>query len=172
MSDERAAVKGYLSYALAAAHRNVHLELSRKLKREGVQVEAWRIMEAIGDQTSITMGRLAETVLLAPPTLTKMVDRMVTDGLVQRQISQEDHRQVHLVLSALGERKRDRVRRFAQEQEAALLERLGTENARLLNDALTWLAGRPDTVSSATASSASAGADAAGDGHPNTQRGK
>ncbi len=163
-SDERAAVTGYLSYALAAAHRSVHSELSRKLRSEGVQVEAWRIMEAIGDESSMTMGRLAEIVLLAPPTLTKLVDRMVTDGLVQRQISQEDHRQVHLVLSALGERKRDRVRRFAQEQEAALLERLGSENARMLNDALTWLAVAPDDTSSE--------AETARAGRSNTQRGK
>ncbi|KPQ07068.1 MAG: MarR family transcriptional regulator [Rhodobacteraceae bacterium HLUCCA12] len=140
MNGERAAITGYLSYALAAAHRSVHLELSRKLKDEGVQVEAWRIMEAIDGESAMTMGRLAEVVLLAPPTLTKMVDRMVADGLVQRQISQEDQRQVHLVLSALGERKRDRVRQFADEQEAALLERLGPDSARLLHNALNSLA--------------------------------
>ncbi|MCC5968980.1 MAG: MarR family transcriptional regulator [Pararhodobacter sp.] len=140
MSGERAAVTGYLSYALAAAHRNVHQELSRKLKDEGVQVEAWRILEAIGEESSMTMGRLAETVLLAPPTLTKLVDRMVADGLVQRQVSQEDHRLVHLVLSALGERKRDRVRQFVQEQEAELLERLGADKANLLHNALKSIA--------------------------------
>lgn len=140
MNGERAAITGYLSYALAAAHRNVHLELSRKLKDEGVQVEAWRIMEAIGDESAMTMGQLADTVLLAPPTLTKMVDRMVADGLVQRQISQEDQRQVHLVLSALGEKKRDHVRQFVQEQEAALLERLGADSARALHSALNALA--------------------------------
>ncbi|MFN3954397.1 MAG: MarR family winged helix-turn-helix transcriptional regulator [Pararhodobacter sp.] len=139
MTSENAVVTGYLSYALAAAHRTVHQELSRRLKDEGVQVEAWRIMEVIDAEEAITMGRLAEIVLLAPPTLTKLVDRMVADGLVQRQISNEDQRNVHLVLSALGEQKRDRVRRFAQEQEAALLERLGTENARILHHALNAL---------------------------------
>lgn len=139
MTSENAVVTGYLSYALAAAHRTVHQELSRRLKEEGVQVEAWRIMEVIDAEEAITMGRLAEIVLLAPPTLTKLVDRMVADGLVQRQISNEDQRNVHLVLSALGEQKRDRVRRFAQEQEAALLERLGAENARILHHALNAL---------------------------------
>ncbi|WP_092886237.1 MarR family winged helix-turn-helix transcriptional regulator [Roseicitreum antarcticum] len=131
---------GYLSCALAAAHRTVHQELSRKLKDEGVQVEAWRIMEAIDAESAITMGRLAEIVLLAPPTLTKLVDRMVADGLVQRQISQTDSRHVHLVLSAMGERKRDRVRQFVQAQEAALLERVGADNARMLHNALNSLA--------------------------------
>ncbi len=140
MSARRAEVTGYLSYALAAAHRSVHQELSQKLKEEGVQVEAWRIMEVIGSEEAITMGRLAEIVLLTPPTLTKLVDRMVADGLVQRQISTEDQRQVHLVLSALGRQKRDRVRRFAQEQEAELVRRLGPEGARDLHRTLNRLA--------------------------------
>lgn len=142
MNRNEAGVTGYLAYALAAAHRAVHQELSQLLKEEGVQVEVWRIMEAIDSEQTITMGRLAELVLLAPPTLTKIVDRMVADGLVQRQISASDHRRVHLVLSALGEHKRDRVRRFAHEQEAALLHSLGPENARLLHDALASLAER------------------------------
>jgi MarR family transcriptional regulator, organic hydroperoxide resistance regulator len=142
MDRQGASVTTYLSYALAAAHRAVHQELSRLLKDEGVQVEAWRIMEAIDSERTITMGRLAELVLLAPPTLTKMVDRMVADGLVQRQISPEDQRQVHLVLSALGGLKRDRVRRLAHEQEAALMDRLGPEAARRLHDALSALADR------------------------------
>lgn len=142
MSRNKAGVTRYLAYALAAAHRNVHQELTRRLKEEGVQVEAWRIMEAIDSEQTITMGRLAELVLLAPPTLTKMVDRMVADGLVQRQISTGDQRHVHLVLSALGARKRDRVRRFAHEHEAAMLDRLGPANATLLHNALAALAGR------------------------------
>jgi MarR family transcriptional regulator, organic hydroperoxide resistance regulator len=142
MDNQGATVTAYLSYALAAAHRAVHQELSRRLKDEGVQVEAWRIMEAIDSERTITMGRLAELVLLAPPTLTKMVDRMVADGLVQRQISARDQRQVHLVLSALGTLKRDRVRRFAHEQEVALLDCLGPETARRLHLALNTLADR------------------------------
>jgi MarR family transcriptional regulator, organic hydroperoxide resistance regulator len=142
MDTQGATFTSYLSYALAAAHRAVHQELARLLKDEGVQVEAWRIMEAIDSERTLTMGRLAELVLLAPPTLTKLVDRMVADGLVQRQIAPEDQRQVHLVLSALGALKRDRVRRFAREQEESLLDRLGPDGARRLHDALSALADR------------------------------
>lgn len=133
-------VTPYLSYALAAAHRAVHADLSRRLREVGVQVEAWRILEAIDAERTITMGRLAERVLLAPPTLSKMVDRMVADGLVQRQIAPEDQRQVHLVLSALGERTRDRLRLCAQQQEQAMLASLGTERVDALYKALMDLA--------------------------------
>jgi DNA-binding MarR family transcriptional regulator len=131
MSDDR--VTTYLSYALAAAHRAIHADLSRRLKDEGVQVEAWRIMEAIDAERTITMGHLAEKVLLAPPTLSKMVDRMVADGLVQRQIAPQDLRQVHLVLSAYGQSIRDRLRRVAQDHETALLASLGADRAAALH---------------------------------------
>lgn len=137
MTDDR--VTTYLSYALAAAHRAIHADLSRRLKDEGIQVEAWRIMEAIDAERTITMGHLAERVLLAPPTLSKMVDRMVADGLVQRQIAAEDLRQVHLVLSAYGEVARDRVRRLAQVHETALLAALGPQKASDLHAALMEL---------------------------------
>lgn len=138
MSDDR--VTTYLSYALAAAHRAIHADLSRRLKDEGVQVEAWRIMEAIDAERTITMGHLAEKVLLAPPTLSKMVDRMVADGLVQRQIAPEDQRQVHLVLSVYGQTTRDRLRRLAQDHETALLASLGADRAAALHAMLRDLA--------------------------------
>lgn len=138
MSDDR--VTTYLSYALAAAHRAIHADLSRRLKDEGMQVEAWRIMEAIDAKRTISMGHLAELVLLAPPTLSKTVDRMVADGLVQRQISPEDQRQVHLVLSAYGETIRDRVRRLARDHDTALLAAFGADKAAALHAMLMDLA--------------------------------
>lgn len=152
MDRDAEGVDSYLSYALAAAHRSVHQGLARALKDEGVQVEAWRIMEAIDAEETITMGRLADRVLLAPPTLTKMVDRMVADGLVQRQVAMADQRQVHLVLSAMGAHKRDRLRHLARRQDAELLALLGTDVAARLHHALAVLADRqqaPEPVTDA-----------------------
>jgi len=37
------------------------------------------------------MGELAEVVLLSPPTLSKLVDRVVANGLVHGQPSSKDH---------------------------------------------------------------------------------
>ena len=50
------------------------------------------------------MSELAEIVLMNPPAMTKMVDRMVADGLVQRQIGREDQRRVTLILTEHGDR--------------------------------------------------------------------
>ena len=63
-------ISSYLSYSLAAAHRNVHLSLTKQLKDLGVQIETWRILETLNDDQGYTMGQLAEIVLMNSPALT------------------------------------------------------------------------------------------------------
>lgn len=139
MNDPHPSIDSYLSYTLAAAHRNVHHNLSMKLKELGIQVEAWRILEVLSSQQDRTMGELAEVVLMNPPTLTKLVDRMVSDGLVHRQVAQADHRRVQLALTSLGRGQVEKLRKFAHAQNEEILQKLGTEKAEVLKEALRSL---------------------------------
>ncbi|EAQ47488.1 MAG: transcriptional regulator [Roseobacter sp. MedPE-SWde] len=115
----------YLSYALAAAHRKVATSLNARLRRHGIQIEAWRILETLEEGNRLTMGQLAEIVLMNPPTLTKLVDRMVSDGLVHRQVAQGDHRQINVLPTALGRKRMLQIREEIEEQDAAILGQLG-----------------------------------------------
>ncbi|NRB16737.1 MAG: winged helix-turn-helix transcriptional regulator [Rhodobacteraceae bacterium] len=139
MSDSHLSIEGYLSYTLAAAHRNVHQSLGMKLKELGIQVEAWRILEVLIAEDDHTMGELAEVVLMNPPTLTKLVDRMVSDGLVHRQVSRADHRRVQLALTNLGRDQVEKLRKFASAQNDEILEKLGPAKAQILTEALRSL---------------------------------
>lgn len=139
MNDRIIPIENYLSYSLAAAHRNVHQSLNLKLKELGIQVEAWRILEVLSAEADHTMGELAEVVLMNPPTLTKLVDRMVADGLVHRQISQTDHRRVQLALTNIGRDQTEKLRKFASAQNDELLEKLGPGKTRILIEALESL---------------------------------
>lgn len=129
----------YLTYSLAAAHRNLHQGLNVKLKELGIQVEAWRILEVLSSDVDPTMGELAVAVLMNPPSLTKLVDRMVADGLVHRQISQLDHRRVQLALTSIGRMKVEKLRQCADAQNNEILDKLGPYKARLLTEALREL---------------------------------
>lgn len=115
----------YLSYALAAAHRKVATSLNARLRRHGIQIEAWRILETLEEGNRLTMGQLAEIVLMNPPTLTKLVDRMVSDGLVHRQVARGDHRQINVLPTALGRKRMLQIREEIEEQDAAILGQLG-----------------------------------------------
>ncbi|MGZ2259362.1 MarR family winged helix-turn-helix transcriptional regulator [Roseobacter sp. A03A-229] len=129
----------YISYALAAAHRKLHVELSQKLKALNVQVETWRVLQSLRASEGITMRELAEVVLMNPPTLTKLVDRMVADGLVQRQLSPEDQRRVQLALTDLGISLSDKIVLHVEEQNDRIIETIGSEKAKLLREALDTL---------------------------------
>ncbi|MCZ4292150.1 MarR family winged helix-turn-helix transcriptional regulator [Hoeflea alexandrii] len=129
-------IESYISYTLAAAHRAVHQSLTAALKEHGVQVEVWRVLETLDAEPSQTMGELARIVLMNPPTLTKMVDRMVMDGLVHRQAGKSDQRQVNLMLTDLGRKRMAQIRDVVQSQDEAIYNLLGESEVAKLNDIL------------------------------------
>ncbi|MEH6478323.1 MAG: MarR family winged helix-turn-helix transcriptional regulator [Sneathiella sp.] len=130
-------VQSYISYSLATAHRKIHNSLTKRLKEFGVQVEAWRVMEILEADTDLTMGDLAEIVLMNPPTLTKLVDRMVSDGIVHRRIANKDHRQVNLVLTELGLKRIIQIRAQVQIEDEEIIQKIGREKVQLLHELLT-----------------------------------
>ena len=136
MGKTHRSISRFLFYDLAAAHRKLHVSLNKQLKELDVQVETWRVLETLSSDEGLTMGELAEIVLMNPPTLTKLVDRMVANGLVHRQLAPEDHRRVHLVLTNAGLELIGKVRRHVEAQHEDILERLGEENARIVQEAL------------------------------------
>ncbi len=133
-------IQDYLSYALAAAHRKMSASLNARLKQHGIQVEAWRVLETLEADQRLTMGQLAEIVLMNPPTLTKLVDRMVSDGLVHRQVAQADHRQINVLPTALGKKRMLQVRQEVQDQDAAFESLIGKDEANRLIELLRGVA--------------------------------
>lgn len=133
-------IQDYLSYALAAAHRKMSASLNARLKKHGIQIEAWRILETLETDQRLTMGQLAEVVLMNPPTLTKLVDRLVSDGLVHRQVAQADHRQINVLPTALGKKRMLQVREEVQDQDAVLESLIGKDDAGKLIELLRGIA--------------------------------
>lgn len=139
MKQRSAPLDKYFSYAVAAAHRKLHTHLNGQLRVFGIQVETWRILETLDQTDGLTMSGLAEIVLMNPPAMTKLVDRMVADGLVQRQIGIEDQRRVTLILTDMGAELVLNVRLPASEQNDAILAQLGPEKVKLIHEALDIL---------------------------------
>jgi len=77
---------------------------SRRLEREvgltGPQAVA---LQTIGERGSLTAGDLARHVHLSQATLTPMLDRLESKGLVTRSRSQSDRRKVFVTLTASGQ---------------------------------------------------------------------
>jgi DNA-binding MarR family transcriptional regulator len=91
-----------LARLLTLVERRVMARLATTLEATGGTVEEWRIMSLLSDDRGHAMSEIAEFALLPPPTLTKVVDRMVSANLVYRRGDEVDRRRVLVFLSARG----------------------------------------------------------------------
>ena len=117
----------HLAYLLAQANREINRQLDARFRKEGVPVEQWRILKVLSDGKGHSMGELAEAVLLNHPTLTKMVDRMVSDSLVYRVQDADDRRKVLMFSSDRGKTLTQRLNSLALSQEDHIAESYGNK---------------------------------------------
>jgi len=139
--DQRTRMEG-LPEALRRAERSVTARLAEALEPEGCSVEQWRILLLLGDGVGHTMSELAEFALMPAPTLTRLIDRMATDGLVHHTVDASDRRRVLVHLTARGEDLQRRAARRVEEQQRALLADTDPAGVQLLLYLLDVLAGR------------------------------
>jgi DNA-binding MarR family transcriptional regulator len=88
---------------LLRASAQVSGTLTVRLRPLGLQVDEMRLLRALKAGDGRPMGELAEELVISGPTLTKMVDRMVSDNLVYRAQDPGDRRRVRLYLTIDGE---------------------------------------------------------------------
>ena len=119
--------------ALADALRPALLQVGRELRREaraaGVSPEQVSLLVDIKYAPGIGLRELAARQRVSPPAITKHVDRLERDGIVERTQSQADRRRVGLTLTADGQRL---LRRVRSRRTAWLAQRLdGLDAAEL-----------------------------------------
>jgi len=119
--------------ALADALRPALLQVGRELRREargaGVSPEQVSLLVDIKYSPGIGLRELAGRQRVSPPAMTKHVDRLERDGLVERTQSESDRRRVGLTLTTEGQRL---LRRVRSRRTAWLAQRLeGLEAAEL-----------------------------------------
>src|SRR3954464_4522653 len=93
----------YYFYLLFQAGRQRDLHFARALARAGLNVARWRTLAIIRRIGACTMKELALYSTIDRTTLTRAVDQLVEQGLVERTIPSRDRRKVNLALSPEGE---------------------------------------------------------------------
>ena len=125
-----------LQALLTEASRRATAELERVVGREGLPVEFWRVLEVLADESGRSMSALADAVSMKLPSLSKLIDRMVAQALVQRAPDPHDQRRVLVYISDVGLAKvrglEGPVRRQRTSLESALGRQGGRELRRLL----------------------------------------
>ncbi len=112
-----------LADLLADAAHVVIQGFAEELRRRGASLPVWRALAALLARPGETVTGLAEACLLQQPTMTKLLDRMVRDGLVTRAPDARDRRVVRVTLTPEGEARAAGLVTAAQRYEAGVLAR-------------------------------------------------
>ncbi|CAN5295797.1 MarR family transcriptional regulator [soil metagenome] len=128
-----------LAYIVASVNRHLEDELQEGLRPSGVPIDQLRVLEALDRERALPMGELATRALVEPPTLTKIVDRMVSEALVVRSPDPHDRRRVLILLAPAGQALIKRLRKVPAAQEQRLAKQLSRGKADELRSLLREL---------------------------------
>ncbi|MFZ5634185.1 MAG: MarR family winged helix-turn-helix transcriptional regulator [Bacillota bacterium] len=98
--------------ALRSVNRVISYRTRVFLAQRGLSMSRFQVLLHLRTGQGTNMGCLQSHLLLAPATITGLVDGLVNDGLVERWRDEEDRRVVYLRLTGAGEDLRGEVLDF------------------------------------------------------------
>lgn len=119
-----------LCFALHAASRCMTAAYQPLLERFGITYPQYLVMLVLWEEDGARVSRIGERLMLDSATLTPLLKRLETRGLVERRRSSDDERVVQIFLTAEGRR---------LERQAAAMPRLAFERIGLPLDELERL---------------------------------
>jgi len=128
-----------VGYWLGRLQAELHANFEHRLAGHGVTVAQWGVLIALYKGESATVRGLAAFLHVDGGAVTRLIDRLESKGLVSRRIDRTDRRSVVLTLSAAGKALVPTLAHAAAEQEALMLDGLGTAEQRRFLAALARL---------------------------------
>lgn len=132
-------VDDYLSYLLARASHAVYKEFDREVRAAGLNSLEWRVLATLSDGDGLTIGELAREVIAQQPTLTKLVLRMESAGLLERRASADDGRKTLVYESRRGRDIVGPLLAASKRHEAIVLASFQAQDVKALKNILHGL---------------------------------
>ena len=95
-----------------------------------------RVLFAVEQHGPVKLGDVARELDLSKPSASRLVTRLVDDGLILRRIPEADRRQVQLAVSAKGRRVLSSLRRARQREIGDVLDAMPRAGREALIDGL------------------------------------
>jgi DNA-binding MarR family transcriptional regulator len=132
----------HIGYWMRMVSNAVSQEFARKVSCEDVTVAEWSFMRALYDLESTPPSALAESMGMTKGAISKLAERLVAKGLVDRAESQQDKRVHSLSLTAAGRAKIPVLASLADTNDAEFFGVLTKEERETLDRLLKALAQR------------------------------
>jgi DNA-binding MarR family transcriptional regulator len=132
-------LESYLPYLLNRAGARIAAAFGEEMRPLGASLQIWRVLAALRESDGRRMGELSRTTSIEVSTLTRLVDNMEKNGLVERRRDAADARAVALHVTPAGRRLTRRILPIAERYEAVALAGFTAGEAELLKNALRRL---------------------------------
>lgn len=133
---ERRFVEDYLPALLAQASHLISSEFHTVARKYGFSVSEWRVMASLAGGVAISIGQLAQVTLTKQPTVTRLLDRMESNGHVERLPHDSDRRVTLVRITGKGTAQVEHLMDLAREHERRVLEPFGLLRAEELKNTL------------------------------------
>ncbi|NMN59185.1 DNA-binding MarR family transcriptional regulator [Xanthobacter sp. SG618] len=133
---------GHTGFRMRMVSNAVSQAFARKVEAEGVTVAEWVFLRALYNTAPMPPSVLAGSMGMTRGAISKLADRLLEKGLIERTDSPSDKRAHSLSLSAEGKAKVPVLAALADENDAAFFGVLTPAEHRQLDLLLTALAER------------------------------
>ncbi|KAA0972362.1 winged helix-turn-helix transcriptional regulator [Aureimonas fodinaquatilis] len=133
-------LNAHTGYWLRMVSNAVSQEFARKVAGNEVTVAEWAFMRALFDVASTPPSLLAEKMGMTKGAISKLADRLVAKGLVERADNPQDKRAHNLSLTAAGRAKVPLLASLADENDAEFFGALTRQEHEALDRLLRKLA--------------------------------
>jgi DNA-binding MarR family transcriptional regulator len=127
---------GCLATNLEQAYRHLEQVYQRLIGPLGLNLLEWYALRALYAQDGLSASHLAAQVCRHPSSMTALLDRMETKGLLRRQTADDDRRSVRVFLTDQGRAFRPEIEATAGQLDRLLANLISSEQLSVFRQVL------------------------------------
>ena len=121
-----------LAFLLSDLARLLKTYVDQQARRFGMTRAQWQVLSRLERSEGLKQAELAEMLDLQPITLTRLVDRLCANGLIERRADPDDRRAKRLFLTEEARPLMDRLAVFGEEIMGEVLAGIDAGEVKLL----------------------------------------
>ena len=125
-----------LSMALLEARESVMKKFIPSLKAHGLTQQQWRVIRALEHENDVEMSVLAKRCQLLMPSLSRIINHLTKERLIERRVVDSDQRRAKIALTASGKALYEKVVPKSVERYNEIEKLYGVRKLELLYELL------------------------------------
>lgn len=130
-------IAAQLGFELHSAARLMKRNFDRRAKSHGLTSSRWQVLWILNKDQGMKQAELAERMDVAPISLTRQIDLLEAEGLVERRQDPQDRRCFRVFLTKAAEPVLKTLRSLAQDTRGQALAGISADEQRLLLNLLS-----------------------------------